>query len=85
MFNISKVIFMLSTQSYYDILKVTRDAPAAVIQAACKALIQLNHPERFAGREDEAVKIALSLREACDTLTNPLTRSQYDHWLEKQN
>lgn len=76
---------MQTISNYYDMLKVTRDAPAAVIQAACKALIQMNHPEKFAGHEDEAVQIALMLREACDTLTNPQTRRRYDHWLEEQN
>lgn len=76
---------MQTLSNYYDMLKVTRDAPAAVIQAACKALIQMNHPEKFAGREDEAIQIALMLREACDTLTNPLTRTRYDRWLEEQN
>lgn len=75
---------MQTPYNYYDMLKVTRDAPAAVIHAACKALIQMNHPEKFAGREDEAIQIAQMLRDACDTLTNPLTRSSYDHWLEEQ-
>lgn len=75
---------MQKHQNYYDTLKVTRDAPTAVIQAAFKALMQLNHPENFAGREDESVMIAIQLREACDVLTDPDTRLQYDRWLEKE-
>jgi DnaJ-class molecular chaperone len=74
-----------NNSTHYGVLKVTRDAPAVVIQAAFKALIQLNHPDNFQGREDEAVSIALSLREACDILINPSTRAQYDRWLDKQH
>lgn len=74
-----------NNSTHYGILKVTRDAPAVVIQAAFKALIQLNHPDNFEGREDEAVSIAQTLREACDILINPNTRAQYDRWLDKNN
>lgn len=72
-------------KNYYDVLKVTADAPIVVIQAAFKALIQLNHPDHFEGREDESVMIAMQLREACDVLTNPATREQYDRWLGKES
>ncbi|QPK62465.1 DnaJ domain-containing protein [Methylomonas sp. LL1] len=75
---------MLHVTTYYDTLKVTRDAPAIVIQAACRALMQLNHPDNFEGREYEAVKIAEDLREAFDVLIDPNTRAQYDNWLAKQ-
>lgn len=75
---------MQKNPNYYDLLKVTHDAPAAVIHAACKALIQLNHPDNFKGREEEAVAIANKLREACDILINPTTRQEYDRWLEKE-
>ncbi len=71
------------TQTHYDILKVTHDAPSAVIQAAFRALMQLNHPDNYQGREHEAVNIAQTLREACDVLINDETRAQYDRWLEK--
>lgn len=76
---------MLEHQNYYDILKVTRDAPTEVIHAAFKALMQLNHPDNFKGREDECIAIAIQLREACDVLITPDTRAQYDKWLEKEN
>lgn len=71
-------------QNYYNILKVTQDAPVEVIQAAFKALMQLNHPDNFKGKEDECVIIAMQLREACDVLVNPETRIQYDKWLDKE-
>lgn len=76
---------MLEHQNYYDLLKVTRDAPTEVIHAAFKALMQLNHPDNFKGREDECIAIAIQLREACDVLVSPDTRAQYDNWLEKEN
>ncbi|AEG01236.1 J domain-containing protein [Methylomonas methanica] len=76
---------MLEHQTYYDILKVTRDAPTEVIHAAFKALMQLNHPDNFKDREDECIAIAMQLREACDVLITPDTRAQYDKWLEKEN
>lgn len=72
-------------QNYYNTLKVTQDAPIEVIQAAFKALMQLNHPENFKGKEDECVIIAMQLREACDVLVNPETRIQYDRWLDREN
>ncbi|MCQ8103695.1 DnaJ domain-containing protein [Methylomonas sp. SURF-2] len=75
---------MQKNQTYYDTLKVTRDAPTAVIQAAFKALMQLNHPENFTGREDESVLIAIQLREAYDVLSTSETREQYDRWLDKE-
>lgn len=75
---------MLKAPTYYDILKVTRDAPDLVIQTAYRALMKLNHPDNFAGREEEAVKIAKTFREARDVLLDPNTRTQYDRWLDKQ-
>ena len=75
---------MPNIQTHYDILKVTRDAPNAVIQAAFRALMQLNHPDNYLGREHEAVSAAQTLREACDVLLNDETRAQYDRWLDKQ-
>jgi DnaJ-class molecular chaperone len=76
---------MYKHDNYYDILKVTRDAPTAVIQAAFRALMQLHHPDNFEGKEDQSVIIALNLREACDILINPETRAQYDQWLDKES
>lgn len=75
---------MLKTLTYYDILKVTRDAPELVIQSAYRALMQLNHPDHYEGREEEAVKLAKTFREARDALLDPTTRAQYDQWLNKQ-
>lgn len=75
---------MLKAPTYYDTLKVTRDAPYLVIQTAYRALMKLNHPDNFAGREEEAVKIAQTFREARDVLLDTNTRSQYDRWLDKQ-
>ena len=73
---------MLKTPNYYDTLKVTRDAPDLVIQMAYRALMQLNHPDNFQGREEEAVKIAKTFREARDVLLDPHARAQYDRWLD---
>lgn len=70
--------------NHYETLKVTRDAPEVVIKAACRALMQLNHPENFEGREHIAVQIAKTIREAFDILIDPNTRAQYDRWLDKQ-
>ncbi|MDD2740033.1 MAG: J domain-containing protein [Methylomonas lenta] len=75
---------MLKAPTYYDTLKVTRDAPDLVIQNAYRALMKLNHPDNFTGREEEAVKIAQTFREARDVLLDPITRLQYDRWLDKQ-
>lgn len=75
---------MLKNPSYYDTLKVTRDAPGLVIQTAYRALMQLNHPDNFEGREEEALKIAKTFREARDVLLDPIARAQYDRWLDSQ-
>lgn len=75
---------MAKIHTHYDTLKVTRDAPDVVIRASCKALMQLYHPENFAGREYEAVEIVRTIKESYDVLINPEARAEYDRWIEQQ-
>ncbi len=76
--------FIRKIETHYDKLKVTRDAPEAVIRAAYKALIQIYHPENFAGREYEVIEIVQSIRESYEVLINPESRAEHDRWIDVQ-
>lgn len=68
--------------TYYDILKVSRDAPDCVIKAARKALYQTHHPDKF--QDDEkpiAEEIIKNIQQAYLTLIDPVQRAEYDRWI----
>lgn len=75
---------MVKIQTFYDNLKVARDAPDVVICAAYKALMQLYHPEKFEGHEDEALRKAVAIRESYDALIDSNKRAEHDLWIEEQ-
>ncbi|MEI6336092.1 MAG: DnaJ domain-containing protein [Methylococcaceae bacterium] len=62
-------------RTHYDNLKVTRDAPNAVIRAAYKALIQKYHPDIFNGSEQEALRITKLIKNFYEVLIEPDKRS----------
>lgn len=70
--------------THYENLKICRDAPEVVVQAAYKALMQLYHPGNFKGREEEALELVRLIKDSYDVLINPITRSEYDRWLDKE-
>ncbi|MGE3843654.1 MAG: DnaJ domain-containing protein [Vicinamibacterales bacterium] len=72
---------MRNRRSYYRLLHVQPDAPAAVIKSSHRALMQALklHPD-LGGSHDTAVL----LNEACGVLLDPERRAQYDRFLESR-
>jgi curved DNA-binding protein CbpA len=71
-----------SSDSYYDVLGVPTDAPAAAIGAAYFQLAKRWHPDRlgpdYADVRDLATKIFTRMSEAHQVLSDPERRRQYD-------
>ena len=67
--------------THYDTLKVSRDAPIEVIQAAYRSLARKYHPDHSRGRtsHDEAAMKAINA--AYEILSDPARRSAYDRHL----
>lgn len=71
-------------RTHYDNLKVSRDAPDAVIKAAYKALIQRYHPDKFEGPKEEAARISKIIQASYAVLSDPARRAEHDRWISEQ-
>ena len=69
--------------THYDNLKITRNAPDAVIRAAYKALVQQCHPDKFQGSEQEALRLTKIINQSYDVLINPNKRAEHDQWISR--
>jgi curved DNA-binding protein CbpA len=67
---------MDQTHTYYESLKVARNAPPEVIRAAYKALSQRYHPDK--NNHAEAAEIMRCLNQAYAVLGDPNARQDYD-------
>jgi DnaJ-like protein len=69
--------------TYYDNLKVARNAPLEVIRAAYRALAQKYHPDKFPDRAlaDHRMKI---INKAYDVLSDADRRREHDAWIVEQ-
>lgn len=79
---------MPKIKTYYDTLKVTRDAPANVIKAAYKTLCQTYHPDKYVGDSATADQMIKALSQSYAVLSDAEKRAEYDVWIaktEKQN
>lgn len=72
----------MNVESYYENLKVMRDAPAEVIRAAYKALAQKLHPDK--NPLPEAAEYMALINAAYETLSDTAMRPHYDQWLEAE-
>ncbi len=76
---------MIEEQSYYEILRVPSGAPVADIKAAFHEFALDVHPDRFVDGSPEEASVAAEIFkrgvEAYKVLSNPKTRSTYDHGL----
>ncbi len=71
---------MRRIRTHYDNLKVSRDAPIEVIQAAYRSLARKHHPDRSGG-SSESEAIMKVINAAYEVLSDPAARARYDQWL----
>lgn len=69
--------------THYDTLKITRDAPQALISAAYKALAHKYHPDKNVGSE-EAVRMMQLINASYRVLNDPLKKAEHDRWIVQQ-
>lgn len=74
---------MDATDTHYDRLAVSRDAPPEVIRAAYKALTQKYHPDKNPG-DSEAARVMTLLNQSYDVLMDPVRRAEHDAWIDAQ-
>jgi hypothetical protein len=65
--------------SHYDNLKVSRDAPEAVIRAAYRTLSQQYHPDL--AKSPDAARIMAIINVSYAILSDPVKRTEHDNWL----
>lgn len=66
----------------YEVLHISQDAPEEIIKLAYKGLAQKYHPDRYNG--SDANEIMVKIREAYETLIDPIKRKHYDQFLTEQ-
>lgn len=69
--------------TYYDDLKVARNAPEIVIKAAYKALCQTYHPDKFQGSKEESERIMKIINRSYVELIDSEKRAEHDAWIKK--
>lgn len=68
--------------NYYEVLHISQDAPEEIIKLAYKGLAQKYHPDRYKGAD--ANEKMVQIREAYETLIDPIKRKNYDQFLAEQ-
>lgn len=74
---------MAKIRTHYDNLKVSRDAPIEVIQAAYRSLARKYHPDRN-GSTPEGEAIMKTINASYEVLSDPDKRAQHDQWIAAQ-
>jgi DnaJ-class molecular chaperone len=70
-------------RTHYDNLKVSRDAPVEVIQAAYRSLARKYHPDMTGGTA-EGEAIMRILNDSYEVLSDPVKRAKHDAWIAAQ-
>ncbi len=65
-------------RTHYDTLKVSRDAPIEVIQAAYRSLARKYHPDHDRSRTAENEAAMKAINAAYEVLSDPARRAAYD-------
>lgn len=73
---------MTAGATYYDILKVNRQATPEGVRFAYRKLAQRYHPDKLRGSAD-AVRVMAMLNEAYSVLSDPDKRACYDLGIER--
>lgn len=71
----------MKLHTYYDNLKVARNAPPEVIKAAYKAMAQKWHPDKNPNSA-EAHRVMRLVNEAYMVLIDPVARVEHDKWIQ---
>ena len=74
---------MAKFRTHYDNLKVSRDAPVEVIQAAYRSLARKYHPDTNGGTTD-AGAIMRIINGSYEVLSDPVRRAEHDQWIAAQ-
>lgn len=74
---------MAKIRTHYDNLKVSRDAPIEVIQAAYRSLARKYHPDRN-GSTPEGEATMKVINASYEVLSDPARRAQHDQWIAAQ-
>jgi DnaJ-class molecular chaperone len=70
-------------RDFYSILGVARDADAATLKRAYRALAMKWHPDKNPGNQEEAQVRFQEIAEAYETLSNPEKRAVFDRYGEE--
>ncbi|HDJ1441836.1 TPA: DnaJ domain-containing protein [Serratia rubidaea] len=71
-------------RTHYDNLKVSKDAPVEVIQAAYRTLAKKYHPDKNKDNP-EAERIMQIINTAYEILSDPVKREEHDAWIRKES
>lgn len=74
---------MKKMRTHYDNLKVSKDAPIEVIQAAYRSLAKKYHPDINKDNPD-AARIMQIINSSYEILSNPQKRKEHDSWIIKE-
>ena len=69
-------------RTHYDNLKVSREAPIEVIQAAFRSLAAKYHPDIHPG-DEKAARIMGIINRSYAVLSDPVSRAEHDRWIAK--
>jgi hypothetical protein len=70
-------------RTHYDNLKVSRDAPIEVIQAAYRSLARKYHPDTN-GSHPKSEAIMKAINASYEVLSDPVRRAKHDDWIAAQ-
>lgn len=71
-------------RTHYDNLKVSRDAPIEVIQAAYRSLARKYHPDTN-GSHPKSEAIMKAINTSYEVLSDPVRRAKHDEWIAAQS
>jgi len=71
-------------RTHYDNLKVSRDAPIEVIQAAYRSLARKYHPDRNGSNSPKSEAIMKIINASYEVLSDPVKRAEHDRWIDAQ-
>jgi hypothetical protein len=71
-----------SMPTYYDVLRVERNAPPELIRRAYRRLAQKYHPDKMPGNVN-AVRAMAAINAAYDVLSDSQRRAEHDRWIRR--